>query len=756
MGIIVRDNRGNIVVASREQAENFGWTPVTRQDQQVTRGGVARGSVPAYRDSTETKIDRMKQEGVAGVYAEAGKTTIITPNEPQVIREVITTDQRQSIKPEDSLIPQYATGQFEQHPDVIQYRYRRAKESYDNWVRQEQFIEQQTKTRDDRLIDRYAYGIYTLGGTTQVITIVGSLLSGMSWEESFKAGYEIEKQFYRDQVKDKPIVTIGDHSFGSFEAGIGLKAGLMATPFTKIYPVIQSTVMGLGKGALVYGTVKTTSKVMDQGKLNTQDYIDYTGILFGTVGILASEQIGKMLTKTQTKTETFTITRDETVSIVGKETYTYQNYPETQREVKVLYSTDIGNKPANAILVQADQVGGSMRYITDLQGNIISGTIPKGQLYASNVYVGEKGMASLGYVSTGDYYKSYDIATVGDYIIRDTNAVFYDPSGTRVTTVGIRVEADPWDTKLANMKKTNLFGTTRKTPVTPDEIYRAGLFTDMEKTAYIQNKFLGGINVGEYHDTGGSLLIADASTSSGTKIVPASLGITTTTKSINVLATSSFQVEGKQIPIITSKINIDQSQRQRQFTQPQQETKFGTGQYIKLTPINTTTPKFRFSQDQEDKQKQIITPVQINQQITRQLTKSYQDQGFEFAPVNLTSIKFTTRDYKRPPTKPDTTFKFSGMRKGYVSKAKRLRDYGYKRKKITKVTTFLPTADLISMRKSLGRYGKATDVRSKKGVKQFNINLRKAGVFGRFPTKQQYGKKKRKKSLGFKIRGLKL
>jgi len=768
MGIIVRDHRGQIVSASRSQAEAFGWTPVTRQDQQVTRGGVARGSVPHYVDKKETKIDRMKQQGVAGVYSEVGKTTIITPNEPVMVEEVVTTEQGQSIKPDDrvSLIPQYATGQFEQHPDVIRYRERRAKESYDNWVRREQFIRGQAETRHERPLEEVSYALYDPFGLQQLKTQASTHLSGGTPEQVFEAGYQHELDFYRTQLDD-PI---------GFMIQQSITAGMFVLPtFITVLKPIAPIITNIFQWYQVARAGNLAQNVIKQG----DDYTDtqrsqniLEAVSIGTdTAIMLGIQVGQReilprIVPPKTITETVTITREETSAIVGKETYLIQDYPNSQAIEQIIHSNTETTLPADAKIIQVEYKGQVYRYLTDLKYNVLDYKLTNADLIVKNVAMPEHTRLSMGYGYGDAVYNPPSITSTYEYIIKSPDSPTLINAGTKVTEIGVRLEdfkqKNAWDSMLAKAKDTKLFGSsaTRKTPPTQEQIYRLDLSTPDEAQGYIQNKFFGGMNVKEYHTASGSFLITDPTASTGTEIVPASLGTTTTIKSINVLATSTINLKGQEVPII-SKTYTGQPQKNKQisFTQPQQKTKLEADQFIRLKPMRITTPKFKFEFKQEGRQDVIITPLQSNRQVSQQITKSYQEaqKGLEISPLNLTSIKFTTTDYKRPPTKQDTTFKLSGLRKGYVSKSKRIRDYNYRRKKITKISTYLPTSDLLSRRRSLIKYGKATDVRSRKGIKEFNINLRKKGVFATFPTKQQYGKRsKKKKKLSFKIRGLKL
>jgi len=87
----------------------------------------------------------------------------------------------------------------------------------------------------------------------------------------------------------------------------------------------------------------------------------------------------------------------------------------------------------------------------------------------------------------------------------------------------------------------------------------------------------------------------------------------------------------------------------------------------------------------------------------------------------------------------------------YTPKLRRFRLFGRgKRRKGRKAV--LPTADLLSIHESIGKFGRASFVRSQKGIKEFRSRMKRSGVFMRFPTAEQYGFKKRKKRRKIKRR----
>lgn len=132
-----------------------------------------------------------------------------------------------------------------------------------------------------------------------------------------------------------------------------------------------------------------------------------------------------------------------------------------------------------------------------------------------------------------------------------------------------------------------------------------------------------------------------------------------------------------------------------------------------------------------------------------------QRQGLKQLQMQTQITRFKQIPYRDPrPPEPSDPIKPEGFHfniptsKSSLSKRFGFKRLRFKRPKFRKSRkSILPTADLFSIQTSVGKYGKATFVRSKAGVREFRRRMRRSGVFMRFPTAELIKKSKRRRKM---------
>jgi hypothetical protein len=130
-------------------------------------------------------------------------------------------------------------------------------------------------------------------------------------------------------------------------------------------------------------------------------------------------------------------------------------------------------------------------------------------------------------------------------------------------------------------------------------------------------------------------------------------------------------------------------------------------------------------------------PIQKSKTVRRSMTNP-------LSVFSLKSISNITKNQEEKIKDIGGSLNFGNM--NYVFRNRKM--FSRKKpKRIRKITTSLklPTSDLFSRQKSLKTFGKASNVRSFRGIREFNRRMRKSGLFMTFPTAEMFKTKSKKK-----------